>query len=297
MLKHQKREKTLTKAIPAKIKPYPGLVKAWRARYGRDTKPLGLYDPPRKRKSTRLGSRTRRKTADPKKRRKRRSMATGYGRINSKPYKRGPRGGTYWSGGRKPRYDPQRRSRRSKARGKLDGMFNQIQKRIDPICDLIGFLTGLIAPLKSAYDTYMESGFWQYPSAEKSIGNFFKLGVPMEVSQLLNQPVPGGRDKGLGTIKYLEYKFLNDECRWKAPFWASLGVYLACKFGIPQMLVGLVSKKATRIFRPIQKIAGGALVATTLGALVLPGTKPANAPSSGNPGHSNASRNPASMYG
>ncbi len=75
-------------AIPTKIKKYPGLVKAWQARYG-------SYDP---------------------KPRKRRRMATGYGTVNKKPFRRGARGGVAWTGGTKPRYDPKPRNYKAKAK-------------------------------------------------------------------------------------------------------------------------------------------------------------------------------------
>jgi hypothetical protein len=71
-------------------------------------------------------------------------------------------------------------------------------------------------------------------------------------------------------ISYLKYKFLGIDpeteqqapSAWVAPFWASLIGWIISKFKI----------LPPRINRPLEGFAKGALVASTIGALVLPGT-------------------------
>jgi len=97
--------------IPPAIKPYKGLVAAWKARHGSSG---NLYDPPRKGRHTPPKTSTRHR-ADPK----RKTMKRSYGTIKGKPYAVGGRGGVAWTGGRKPRYDPAPRNYRKKAKGIL----------------------------------------------------------------------------------------------------------------------------------------------------------------------------------
>lgn len=62
---------------------------------------------------------------------------------------------------------------------------------------------------------------------------------------------------------YLQYKFTQSA--WTIPFWASLvafiGAKVACYFGV-----------APIITKPIERISTGALIVSTIGALVLPGS-------------------------
>lgn len=259
-------------SIPAKIKPYPGLVKAWRAR---QESPGRSYDPPGKKRSPR-------RKLDPKPK-KRRRMTTGYGKINKKPFKRGSRGGTYWSGGRKPRYDPRdyRGRVKKRAKDKFTQMWQKLEKKINPIATLLGFFGTLLCVGKASFDEWCGKG---YDAKE-----YFTKGIPNEVKQLF-----GMEGTWKDPLKYLEWKFFNPESHWSPPFIVSLATYVLCKLGIVDMGLSILTSKSKKIVAPIQKVSGGILLASTIGALVLPGSdgyNPTSAPSrgsSGNPTHSDS---------
>lgn len=274
ILRTTRETRKMGKAIPTKIKPYPGLVKAWKARQG---SPGRSYDPPGKKRSPRHSSRPKRK--------KRRSMTTGYGKINKKPFRRGSRGGTYWSGGRTPRYDPRDFGRRTKkrAKDKFTQIWQKFEKKINPIATLLGFFGILLGVGNQSFQAWCGRG---YDPKE-----YFTKGIPMEVKNLF-----GMEGTWRDPLRYLEYKFLNPESHWSPPFIVSLVTYALCKLGILDLGLSILTNKSKKIIAPIQKLSGGVLLASTVGALILPGSdgyNPTSAPSrggsSGNPTHSDSS--------
>lgn len=263
----------MARAIPRKIKKYPGLVKAWKARYG-----SGLYDPPKKprKRSARIGTPKprKRKTKKTKTRRKRRSSPS-----------------------------PKKRSYRARAKGKLSGFLGKIENWVTKNGDLIGFLTAFALPVKASYDKAKALWGDQY-----SIMHFLGLAKPLEghggysasiaseIKALFGiQQFPGiPKEQQMNPVEYLTWKFTNPQSSWRMPFWASLGAYLACKWGLLDMALSFITTKHRRITTPVQKVAGGALIASTIGALIIPGSTP-HIKSASNPAYS--SHRSGSMYG
>lgn len=272
ILRTTRETRKMGKAIPTKIKPYPGLVKAWRARHG---SPGRSYDPPGKKRSTRHKSNPKR-------------MTTGYGKVNKKPFARGPRGGVAWTGGKTPRYDPRdfkgwRTKTKHRAKDKFTQIWQKFEKKINPIATLLGFFGTLLGVGKQSFDAWCGRG---YDAKE-----YFTKGIPMEVKNLL-----GMEGTWRDPLKYLEYKFLNPESHWSPPFIVSLITYVICKIGIADMALSILTTKSKKIINPIQKLSGGVLLASTIGALVLPGSDgydPTSAPSKGT---TTTTHNPSSMW-
>lgn len=202
----------------------------------------------------------------------------GYARSFSK----GPRGGHYFHGPRKNRYDPRRRLgalreryRRhgvSKPRGKLESGFNKYGGFLGAgISALVGFFTGYTDYQKaygpSAGRNYLATiiGGDIYNSAGTKIGT-----RTPEISKLWNSndPLWGG-----GPIDYLKYKFLGLEkngnykgSAWVYPFWIGLIATLAAP------IARLFTSKGQRFLKPLHKVGVGMLAVSTVGALALPGS-------------------------
>ncbi len=264
------------KAIPTKIKPYPGLVKAWRARQGSSG---NLYDPPSKKRRISLQT-SHRHSSKPKR------MKTGYGKMNKKPFARGPRGGYAWTGGKTPRYDPRDFGRRTKkrAKDKFTQMWQKFEKKVNPIAMLAGFLATLIGVSYQSIKFHEKRGY--------DAKHWFTKGIPNEIKQIF-----GMKGTWEDPLKYLEFKFLKPESHWSAPFIASLVIYFICKIGIADMALSILTNKSKKIIAPIQKLSGGVLLASTIGGLILPGSQgydPTTKPSNGSSG--NQTRNPSSMW-
>lgn len=268
--------------IPPKIRKYPGLVTAWRARHGASG---NMYDPPRKRRGLSPPKTSTRHKRDPG--RKRRSMKRGYGSLRKKPYGVGSRGGLYWSGGRKPRYDPRRRrSYRHRAKSKLDQIFSKAETSFAKVADLVGFGIGLLLPSFESYKHWKE-----HYGADYTMMNWLKA-VPNEVKTLC------GMNPEWSPLQHIEWKFTHADSHWRVPFWASLGAYIITKLGLLDIPLSFLTKNTKRITEPIQKVSRGMLIATTIGGLILPGSEPRQPTSNPNPArHSSASLSPASMYG
>lgn len=85
---------------------------------------------------------------------KRRSMAYGYGKIGGKPYRKGGRGGVYWSGGRKPRYDPARP--KGYYRAKVKGFGAKIAYYADKYLPIGSGIMGFLIPKAVAIQKYVQ---------------------------------------------------------------------------------------------------------------------------------------------
>jgi len=212
--------------------------------------------------------RRRKRTHDPDPRRK--SMAYGYGKVGRKPYAKGSRGGVYWSGAKKPRYDPARfeRVRRYGRRigGKFEGFIN---KYGTPIGAGLAALTGVGTGLSKATTAYGDKALDNYVKiiiggdTVNKDGSFEMHRIP-EIAHLWQN------DGAWTPLTYLKYKFGlyqpgGDLSSWAIPFWASLIGYIASKLPLP-----IPSWK--RVRKPLGKIAAPALVVSTIGALALPGS-------------------------
>lgn len=235
------------------------------------------YDPdPRRRAKRRKGGRRGRVPPQLRAwvfgRRRRRTHDPAYlGRYKS--YRTGPRGGRYWQGPKKRRYDPARKPRFARVRrygrrigGKLENAINKFGTPLGAgLAALAGIWTGINnqAGTKKAEDYFariyggkLSDG--TQASAEVMHLTNFNMGDPWNVAN------------------YLKYKFLGIDpsgqasgSAWVLPFWASLIGWITSKIPIP------VSGWA-RVRKPLGKIAGGALVVSTIGALALPGCSPTN---------------------
>jgi hypothetical protein len=213
----------------------------------------------------------RRRTHDPG---RRKGMSYGYGSIAGKPYAKGRRGGVYWSGGHKPRYDPGRGRRK----GRFTGFGGKILTKLDKYGTALGALIGFGVP---AYMSIQEHDWTKGSNWYK----YFTLGIPGELKTLF------GQSTGMSSMDYLAYKFTNPSCVWVAPFWGSLVARVLSGFGF----FGLIPPKYNVV---IKKFANGMLITSTIGALALPGSDPAH---SANPALSTptptTSMNSLSYYG
>jgi hypothetical protein len=196
---------------------------------------------------------------------------------------RSPRGGHYFRGPRKNRYDPAapRRRRFSGARrvgGKLGGIFSRYGTAI-------GALIGGGIGAYIAYNDYQKA---YGASAAKNYLNTIiggdmmasdgttKLGTRTpEISHLW-----GTNDTfwdkfagvTLGPVDFVKYKFLGLQpdgtykgSAWVYPFWIGLVATLAAP------VARLFTSKGQRFLRPLHKVGVGMLAVSTVGALALPG--------------------------
>lgn len=182
----------------------------------------------------------------------------------------GPRGGQAWIGPKKRRYDPPRRqgggfagyrSRHPRA----SGIFGKAAQQIDRFAVAIGMALGFGVP---AYQS-IQGNMWT-----KGVNwwKWFSEGIPNSTKDLFAMR-PEQNIKGIGM---LQYKFLNPQSHWMAPFWISLGARILSGMHF----FGFMPGKYNTI---IKKVSTGALIGTTLGALFCPGS----APYTGNSGSSN----------
>jgi hypothetical protein len=196
----------------------------------------------------------------------RRSIAYGYGTIRGKPYRIGARGGVAWTGGRKPRYDPERRrfGRIRRYGGKFESFINRHAGKL-------GFLVGLGFGVGSGYSNVANA-----VGGEQAPARYFDL-VKSEFTHLYST---SGK---WNPISYLKYKFLGIHpeteqqvgSAWVAPFWASLIGWIISKFHV----------LPPRINKPLNNFCKGALAASTIGALVLPGTTVSDVVNAGSTTH------------
>lgn len=232
----------------------------------------------------------RRKYDDPDPRRKRRSRGHRKGvepaglkrwRLAHKTHDpgrasslwKGPRGGHYFRGPHKNRYDPPKRRRFSGARkagSRLEGILNKWG-------GLLGFGIGAGAGVYQGYQQYAVYGKNQGRNYLATIiggdiydANDVKLSTRMpEIAHLwTTEP-----NNGWNPVKYLKYKFLglNDQDQyvgssWVYPFWGGIIATLAGP------IAKLFTNKGQRFLKPLHKIGVGLTAMSTIGALALPGS-------------------------
>jgi hypothetical protein len=194
-----------------------------------------------------------------------------------KPWHRGPRGGKYWKGPTKRRYDTPRFARvRHYGRhigGKLEGWFNRFGT---PIGAGLAALAGIGAAINTYNGAYGKDALSNY--FYTIIGGKMADGStrPPEIMHLIQNY------DGWTPLNYLQYKFLGiapdgrnvvSTSAWVIPFWVSLIGLIVSKLPIP--ISGF-----SRIKKPLGKLATGALVISTIGALALPGCPDGNSTTS-----------------
>jgi len=191
-------------------------------------------------------------------------------RADHTPYGVGRRGGVYWSGAKKPRYDPARFARVRRYGRRIGGKFeNFINKYGTPIGAGLAALTGVGTGLSKATTAYGDKALDNYVKiiiggdTVNKDGTFEQHRIP-EIAHLWQN------DGAWTPLTYLKYKFGIDQpggdlSSWAIPFWASLIGYIASKLPLP-------IPSWARIRKPLGKIAAPALVVSTIGALALPGS-------------------------
>ena len=195
----------------------------------------------------------------------------GGARADHKPYGVGRRGGVYWSGARKPRYDPARFGRVRRYGRRIGG---KAETFINRYGTWLGALLGGIAGVYRGYQhlaSYATDPLKSY--TERIVG---ADGRQPEVMMAF-LPTP---ELGWNQLDYLKYKFLGldqagaySSSAWVVPFWASLITWIICKLPLP-------IPKFARIKKPLGKLATGALAISTIGALALPGSPVTNSTTS-----------------
>lgn len=195
---------------------------------------------------------------------------------------KGPRGGHYFRGPRKNRYDPApaRRRRFTGARrvgGKIEGIFNRYGTMIGAALGLgIGVYQGYndyaTAYGKSAAEDYLHSIIGG--DIKDTNGTVTSTRMP-EIAHLWTTET--GSDAtpptGFTPLTWLKYKFTgidkdgtNKGSAWVTPFWIGLAATLAAP------IARMFTSKGQRFLRPLHKIGVGMLTVSTIGALALPGS-------------------------
>ncbi len=207
---------------------------------------------------------------DPKRRRKGRVppqlRAWVYGRrrrrgnpkADHKRYGVGPRGGVYWRGPTRRRYDPEprRRFRRLRRIGTgIEGFFNRHAGKL-------GALLALGAGVYQGYENMK-----QFAPANPW-GRYLSI-LKKEWTMLVSFR------NAWNPLNYLIYKFTGynpygvwEPSAWVAPFWLSTATWLLTRFKLLPI--------SPRINTPLNRLAHGAMLTSIFGALFLPGTQPTN---------------------
>ena len=135
-------------------------------------------------------------------------------------------------------------------------MIGKAAQQIDRFAVAIGALIGFGVP---AYGS-MTSLSW---TKGQNWYKWFTEGIPNSTKDLFAlRPEQG--IKGFGM---LQYKFLNPQSHWMAPFWISVGARILSGLHF----FGFMPAKYNSI---IKKVSTGALIGTTVGALFCPGSAP-----------------------
>lgn len=237
------------------------------------------YDPdPRRHKR----SRSRRGRVPPQLRAwvyRRRKRTHDPGRARS--LRRGPRKGHYFQGPTRRRYDPApRRFERLRSYGRrARGYGSKVESGINRYGSILGFGGALGIGMYTGYQKYVDAfvkNGWNADNPLVIDGIKFTCAwdrylyvLQHEYQRLYN---PTG-DKIWTPSAYLKFKFLGqvpegagpESSAWVIPFWVSLIGTLAAP------IARIFTSKGQRILRPIHKVSVGALAASTIGALALPG--------------------------
>jgi hypothetical protein len=243
-----------------------------------------LYDPdPRRR--TRRGTHRRRsprKGIEPAGLRRwrlahRRTADPGYART----VRQGPRGGWFFAGPKKRRYDPApRRFARARAfvgrHPRARRIAGKIEGGINKYGTYLGMLFGALAGILVGYDEYKATGPNQFSNyLHATIGGDIKNAdgtvarkAVAEISHLWNLDMKDPWN----AVNYLKYKFLGLEpnsnkyvgSAWVIPFWVGIGSFIFSKLPLGSRL--------HRIQRPLGKIGLGVAGVSAFGALALPGS-------------------------
>jgi hypothetical protein len=240
------------------------------------------YDPDPGRRRTR-----RRRTRDPRRRGKvpKQLRAWVFGRrLTRDPGYRyslrsGPRGGHYFIGPKKRRYDPARKRRFGRAwlTAPARRVGSQLERGFNRYASWIGGLLALAAGVWMGYDSMKNYG-------------------PNQANNYLHSLIGGDIKDASGTListrgpeiahlwsldqskdayylpNYLKYKFLGLDpntnqyvgSAWVIPFWASIAAFIFSKLPL--------GPKLKRIQRPIGAIGKAGAIVSTIGALAIPGS-------------------------
>jgi hypothetical protein len=210
--------------------------------------------------------RRKKRTHDPK----RVSMATGYGKVGSKPYRRGVRGGVAWSGGKTLRYDPNYKETWGRAKAKARGILGKVENNLT----WIGLALGLLIPSEVCRAKH-----------GTNLTQHYVNGTIGETKRLF------GADPSVTPLDYLKYKFglsYFGQSTWGIAFWGSLIAQIVTRL----KLVSLVSARANTA---IKKLSLGSLIASIFGAAFIQGGTPTAPSNSG--ANTNSNVNALSYYG
>jgi hypothetical protein len=191
-------------------------------------------------------------------------MATGYGSVGRKPYRRGSRGGVAWSGGRTLRYDaPARKGWTHKARGMLGKVESNLQ--------WVGLALGLLVPAEVCRAKHA-----------RSLSQYYIDDTIYETSSLF------GARAGNPPLTQIVWKFTNPASTWTFAFWGSLVAQILTRLKV----VSLVSARANTA---IKKLTFGTLIASIFGGLFLGGGSAPTAPGNTTPNQDQFNRRNAPM--
>lgn len=199
-------------------------------------------------------------------------MAYGFGKVGGKPFRKGSRGGVYWSGARARRYDPAGRGRwrgyARRAGGKVGGIINRYGVAIGAgLAALAGIGQGYQELNNDFPNNGLKAWFTHTVGGTLPAGGTYSGDAIPEVSHLWTT------SGAWNPTSYLKYKFLGTHPStgqyvggaWVYPFWLSLVGYLVSKFMPARFL-------PAKFKTPLEKLSKGALIVSTIGALALPGS-------------------------
>jgi len=201
-----------------------------------------------------------RSKADPRPRRRRRRS---YDPTKSKPVYTGSRGGRYWQGPTKRRYDPQPR----RHFGRVRKYGSKLEDGLAKYGALIGAGIAALIGVKAGMDNYTTA--YGAEAANKYMARITGSdGRPAEISHMWSSET-----SSYGPLEYLRYKILGQDLAgnpvfsaWVQPFWAGVAALIA---GF--ILKRVPNKTAHRIGRVLEPIGIGATVVSTIGVCALPG--------------------------
>lgn len=263
-----------TTSNPAKtqllIRSFPSKFKFFLAAFAHDTIGMagrhGRYDPDPGRRKRHRGHRKGVEPAGLKRWRlaHRRTHDPGY----AQSYRTGRRGGHYFLGPKKRRYDPARRAP-SRRFGRVRHYGSKAEGMINRYGTWIGGALALFAGIWDSVSQYEKA----YPG--KGLENWFNQttgqgGRAIEVGHLANFNM----SDQWNVLNYLKYKFLGTNpdgttghSSWMLPFWAGLITWIGTS-----VFKRFRPGRASRIITPINKIAKGLTIVSAIGALALPGS-------------------------
>jgi hypothetical protein len=195
----------------------------------------------------------------------------------------GPRGGHYFIGPKKRRYDPNRFARLrayGRRHPRLAGYAGKVEHALGGGWGTgLGALIGLLAGIWTGWQEYGSAyGFGGKYQGSNYLNTIIGGEIKDNTGAVLEKKGPEiahlwnfDMNSPQNALWYLKYKFLGLDDKnayvgsaWVIPFWASIISYIFSRLPL--------GTKLKRIQRPVGALAKGGAIISTIGALALPGS-------------------------